>query len=174
MKIETTYSIMDELDDPMEDMKRRNKLFWVTLFCICFLGLIAWMVIETAPTKYTGREDYYEIEGLQIPTLYKYTQYSDVFMIREEKNHSDKNMKVEYVVIFYNDPITQEQKDKYVSELYKLGYKEFTYEGTLLYVLNSEDNSSFKYIYVGGAQAKYGVCTSGTYQKVFKSSRINN
>ena len=173
-KVGEAYSVFEESDDPMENLKKRRTIFVFVLFCICFFAIIGWEIVRTMPSKYRGNELSYEIEGQTIPTLYAYTKHTDVFMIKEHKDHSDKNMKVEYVVIFYKTPLTKELTDTYVAELYKQGYKDVVHEGTLLYVLNSEDETSFKYVYIGNTQVKYGVCSSGTYQKVFKTSRINN
>lgn len=174
MEEKTGYSVFEETDDPMENMRRRNKIFILVLFCVCFFAIIGWQIKATMPSKYKGTEAYYEIANQNIPTLYAYTEHADVFMVKEHKDHSNKDMKVEYVVIFYNTPLTEEITDTYVTELYKQGYTDTVYEDTLLYVLNSEDNTSFKYVYIGDTQIKYGVCTSGTYQQVFKTSRINN
>lgn len=168
------YSVFEKSDDPMENMKKRKSIFIFVLICICFFAMIGWMNKGTMPSKYNGNEAYYEIEGQIIPTLYSYTEHADVFMVNEHKDHSDKDMKVEYVVVFYNNPLTKDLTDSYVAELYKQEYKDIVYEDSLLYVLNSEDQTSFKYVYIGDTQVKYGVCTSGTYQKVLKSSKINN
>ena len=173
-KVGEVYSVFEKSDDPMENMQKRKAIFMFVLFCVFFFAIIGWQIKITMPSKYKGNESFYEIAGQSIPTLFAYTEHEDVFTIKEHKDHSNKDMKVEYVVIFYNTPLTKELTDSYVSELYKNGYEDIVYEDTLLYVLNSEDGTSFKYIYIGNTQVKYGVCTSGTYQKVFKTSRINN
>lgn len=163
-----TYSVFEETDDPMENMGRRNKKFIFYIFCFFLLGVIFIEYARTMPSQYTGKEEYYEIQNLQIPTLYQYTEFSDIFLVNEIKDFDNKNMKSEYVVVYYNTVIPDELKDNYRENLHELSYTKLLYNERELYVLNSDDNSKFKYVMIGDTQVKYGVCVSGPYEEVLQ------
>ena len=167
-KVGETYSVFEETDDPMENMRRRKKVFILFLFCVCFFAMLGWEIIQTMPSKYKGNEEYYEIEGVQIPTLYKYTGNADVFMINEVNDLKEGNIKGSFITIFYNNKMPTEIINTYIDEIGKIGYEKINYEETDLYVKNVEDNTKFIYIFIDELQVKYGVCVSGKYEDILK------
>ena len=168
MKNEEAYSVFEETEDPMENMILRKNRFIGYIFCFLLLGIIFIQCVETEPSKYNGKENYYEIQGIQIPTLYLFTEFSDVFSVQEVKDVKDKNLKGEYVVVFYNQEIPENIKNNYRENLHEFSYRKILYNENELYVLNNGDNTSFSYIIIGKLQVKYGVCVSGPYEDVLQ------
>lgn len=131
----------------------------ITVFNICN--------IINPSTKY-GEMDYVTVENIEIPTLYKYTKYNDVFTTIYERNYNDGNIVSSYLIVFYKEKIPKEYINNYTNELIKLDYKKVIYDGNAFYVQNNPGDSSFQYIYIGELQIQYGVCTSGYYEDVLK------
>ena len=137
----------------------------VLLLVAIFVGVIN--AIIGSSSKYAD-VDYVKVDNVQIPTLYKYTRYNNVFTTRKISNLTQGNIRGSYVVIFYNNAIPETYKDTYIKELKKQGYKEVTYQDNELYVKNIENNTKFIYVIVSNLQVKYGVCTSGRYENILK------
>lgn len=168
MDFKKSYSAFEEREEPIKNMVRINKNF-IFYMLVFFLFIITFMqFIKPVLPKYTGKEKYYEIRGLKIPTLYQFTEFSDVFMVIEEKNVEENNKKGDYVVVFYKYEIPENIKNNYRENLYEFSYRPVLYNGNELYVLNSDDNLSFSYVMIGKLQIKYGVCISGPYEDVLQ------
>ena len=150
-----------------EDKKRKNKILFFIIFFILFL-ILAVDTIQKMPSKYTGTEEYYTIEGMQIPTLYKFTGYGNAYMANEVNDLVEGDIKGSFISIYYNKEVPEEKVNTFIEEIQKEGFQKIFYNGSEMYVKNNEDKTKFAYIFINEIQVKYAVCISGKYEDVLK------
>lgn len=149
------------------EIKSKKKYFIWWLIIIVLLIAIDMFYLVNPSNKY-GKVDYIEIENNQIPTLYKYTKYDDIFASIYQKDLSDSNIVVTFITIYYKSKIPDNYVEEYKEKLIELGYNCVEYQGEELYVKDNDRKSSFQYIFIGDLQVKYGICKSGYYKNVLK------
>ena len=156
-------------NDPIEN-KRKTNVFTKFMLILVVIIIAVFSVITYFINSFTryANVDYIEFNNEQIPTLYKYTQYDDVFITKKNSNLLIDGVRGSYVVIFYNNAIPMEYKNDYAEKLNDLGYEYIKYNGTEFYVKNIENNTKFIYIMLADLQIKYGICTSGCYEDILK------
>lgn len=155
-------------NEPIQSEKKSimpKILFLIVIIVVIIISTIFYLINSL---KRYSDVDYVEFGGMQIPTIYKYTNYEDVFLTRKIENLFDGNVSGSYVVIFYNSKIPNEYKDTYAEELKKLGYEKVIYNDAEFYVRNIENDTKFLYVMLSNLQIKYGICTSGRYEDILK------
>ena len=155
-------------NDPISSGNKKKVPKVLLFICVIIIIIFGSIILLISSLKSYADVDYVEINNVQIPTLYKYTQYDDVFITRKISNLVEGNFKGSYVVLFFNQAIPTEYKDIYINELDKLQYENVVYNGTEFYVKNIENNTNFIYIMISNLQIKYGICTSGRYENILK------
>ena len=167
-KVGETYSIFEKTDDPIENERRRKKTILFFGLCLLFFIILGLQIMQSQPSKYTGKEEYYIVEGMQIPTLYKFTGHGNAYMAKEINDLVEGNIKGSFISIYYNEEIPEEKVNTFIEEIQKIGFQKIFYDGSEMYVKNSEDKTKFAYIFMNEIQVKYGVCVSGKYEDILK------
>ena len=146
--------------------KYQKSIPKVILLLICILVIFLVWQINSKFFSGIGRKEFVELNGVQIPTLYKYTEYDDIVMSINNIKISEDGVTVNYSIVHYKEDIPQRLQDIYTKELTKLGYEYIEYQGSDFWVLNIDNDSKFIYIMISENQVKYGVCYSGRYEEI--------
>ena len=154
--------------DPISSKEKSIIPKVIAFSCLLlFLMFGSIFVILNSLTNYIDAE-YVVLNRVQIPTMYKYTKYDDIFITRKVSGLLLGDVFGGYVVLFCNSEIPKEYKEIYVKELEKIEYNHVVYNGTDFYVKNIDNNTKFIYIMLSDAQIKYGLCTTGRYEDILK------
>lgn len=121
------------------------------------------------PAKSYGLKDELEINQIEIPTLYKYTKYDDVFFAVSLQNVPEED-KMDFIVVSYKDRIPLKEINVYKDALESLGYKCEFIEETETYFYEIPEKSSYICIIIRGAQISYGVITDVEYQRILNGT----
>lgn len=174
--------------EKLKNNKKRNVKKLADKACI--LIIIAFTIVIIISMEGTdffsvrlAKKDYLEVEGFEIPTFYKYTKKGDnVLLIKYFENYQEENITVSLYTILFKNTLDGSDIIAYKKALLDLGYKRVIIRDNsknnkseknadyYIYVLNNEGDNSFQYVYIGNSQVKYGVCTSGYYEKVLEES----
>ena len=123
-----------------------------------------------SPIRDISRKQELIIDGVNIPTLYKYTNYNkNVLFSMNIKNDIDEKLgKVNYSFIIFNNPIPEDIINIYFDKLLELDYQKINYEDKELYVKNISDKCIV--IFALENEIEYSVF-AGNYQSLFKEER---
>lgn len=153
----------------------------ILIFIALTIVLLIWMNDVDFLTVRLAKKDYLEVEGFEIPTFYKYIKKGDnVLLIKYFDKYQEENITASFFAIHFKYALVSSDIITYKKALLDLGYKRVTIRDNsknnkskknadyYIYVLNNEGDNSFQYVYIGDYQVKYGVCTSGYYEKVLE------
>lgn len=174
--------------EKLKNNKKRNVKKVADKACISIIiafTIVIFISMEGTDffTVRLAKKDYLEVEGFEIPTFYKYTKKGDnAYFIKYFDNYQEDNITVSFYTILFKNTLDGSDIIAYKKALLDLGYKRVTIRDNsknnkskknadyYIYVLNNEGDNSFQYVYIGNSQVKYGVCTSGYYEKVLEES----
>lgn len=143
-----------------------------------YTGVWMLVIIILMITSYVGaflsrnnkNAEYIEVNGIQIPSLYKLTQYEgEVFFTSKESGY-DNGIRISNTTFIYEKTIPIGVRDSFEDELLDLGYVIIINDGTEIYVRN-ESEDTFSYVCIFNTEVEYGVGIGGTYKDLFNTSK---
>ena len=150
------------------------SIFYKKSKILCITGVILTSLVLLfhlfSPLQDISNKKELIIDGVSIPTLYKYTNYNKKVLISMNiKNEIDPELgKVNYSFIVFNEPIPSNVINSYITELTKLGFIKINYQGIDMYVKNISNKCIA--ISILNYDIQYNVFDNN-YQNLFKEER---
>ena len=149
--------------------ERGNKYFKILgLYVLVAIGLIIVSVISLfLPGARVDKSEFVKIHGIEIPTLYKYTQYEEPIIFSSNDTGIENGVKLKvHTKIYENDIPLMFIKD-FEEGLKEDGYVKVTKGEGMMFVKNNA-NGGFSYVYIAAScnEIEYGASANGTYDLI--------
>ena len=149
--------------------ERGNKhLKTLGVYILVFIVLMVVSIISVfLPFSAKGRGEFVKVNGAEIPTLEKYTQYNGEILMDTINSGVENGVKLKVVTIIYKNDIPTAFLKDFTDGLKGDGYAEVTKGEGTMFVKNNE-NDGFSYVYITGSnkEIEYGASKSGTYDLI--------
>ena len=149
--------------------ERGNKYFkTLGLYVVVAIGLMIVSVISLFfPGSIGDKSEFVKIYGIEIPTLYKYTQYEEPTIFDTMNSGTENGVKLKvHTKIYENDIPLMFIKD-FEEGLKEDGYVKVTKGEGMMFVKNNA-NGGFSYVYIAASckEIEYGASDNGTYDLI--------
>ena len=150
--------------------ERGNKYFkTLGLYVAVVIGLMIVSVISLfffLGSK-VDKSEFVKIYGIEIPTLYKYTQYEEPIIFSSNDTGIENGVKLKVHTKIYKSDIPLMFIKDFEEGLKEDGYVKVTKGDGLMLVKNNE-NGGFSYVYITAScsEIEYGASANGTYDLI--------
>ena len=149
--------------------ERGNKYFkTLGLYVAVVIGLMIVSVISLFfPGSIGDKSEFVKIYGIEIPTLYKYTQYEEPTIFDTMNSGTENGVKLKVHTKIYEHDIPLMFIKDFEEGLKEDGYVKVTKGEGMMFVKNNA-NGGFSYVYIAAScnEIEYGASANGTYDLI--------